>query len=96
MGVNGDDPPRTPQTFQLEISQWAGDQWVPFSADDVQVEFRMLHPYERRTLKDEGNGTFSVAFRAPDVYGSFHFAGAPRIIPSLSLSSHTLSSFSLI
>ena len=60
-------------TFQVQISEWVGNKWIPFQADDVQVEFKMLNPYERLTMTPDQDGRYSVSFRAPDVYGSFQF-----------------------
>lgn len=42
-------------------------------ADDVQVEFVMLDPHVRLPLKHQGNGTYSVQFKVPDVYGVFKY-----------------------
>jgi oligosaccharyltransferase complex subunit beta len=49
------------------------NSWKPYVADDVQLEFRMLHPYVRRNLTPVGNGTFITEFKLPDVYGVFKF-----------------------
>eukprot|EP00899_Mesostigma_viride_P002733 jgi/Mesvir1/12460/Mv00614-RA.1 len=61
--------------FSVEIYEksGAGASWVPFAADDVQVEFTMLDPHVRKTLTHNGKGLFSVRFQAPDVYGVFKF-----------------------
>lgn len=42
-------------------------------ANDIQIEFTMLDPHIRLPLVDEGNGTFSLAFKVPDVYGVFKY-----------------------
>jgi oligosaccharyltransferase complex subunit beta len=60
-------------TFSVVIEEWSGDKWVPYQADDVQVEFTMLDPYVRRNLKADANGVFSLDFVIPDVYGIFKF-----------------------
>ena len=49
------------------------NSWKPYVADDVQLEFRMLDPYVRTFLKPLGDGTFTVDFKVPDVYGVFKF-----------------------
>jgi len=58
--------------YTIEIEEYKAKKWVPFVADDVQVEFIMLDPYVRSTLKGE-NGKFSTTFTLPDVYGYFTF-----------------------
>jgi len=59
--------------YQVDIHEWKGDQWVPFSASDVQLEFRMLDPYVRTTMKHDKNGRYTASFKLPDVYGVFTF-----------------------
>ncbi|KAK9316099.1 Dolichyl-diphosphooligosaccharide--protein glycosyltransferase subunit WBP1 [Lipomyces starkeyi] len=64
-------------TYEAEISEWTGDKWVPFAADDVQLEFTMLDPYYRLTLTPVGaNGDselYATTFQAPDQHGMFTF-----------------------
>lgn len=49
-------------------------KWVPYVADDLQLEFVMLDPYIRTGLKNvKGTSRYSVGFRAPDKYGVFQF-----------------------
>jgi oligosaccharyltransferase complex subunit beta len=55
-----------------EFDQDAGG-WRPYKANDVQVEFVMLNPYERRTLTHDGKGNFSAIIHVPDQYGVFTF-----------------------
>lgn len=59
--------------LDIAIADPATNGTKPFSANDVQLEFVMLDPYVRATMKDEGNGRFTAAFKVPDVYGVFHF-----------------------
>jgi oligosaccharyltransferase complex subunit beta len=45
--------------FAVRLEEWRrsaaeGGGWVPFEADDVQVELRMLDPYVRKALKHLG------------------------------------------
>ncbi|VDP80743.1 unnamed protein product [Echinostoma caproni] len=47
-------------------------QWVPFDADDVQLEFVRIDPFIRRTMKHK-NGEYSTVLKLPDVYGVFKF-----------------------
>jgi len=59
--------------YSIEIEEWKGKKWIPFTADDVQLEFIRLDPHVRTTLKSNGNGKFSCEFKIPDVYGIFTF-----------------------
>jgi len=59
--------------YTIEIEEWNGKKWVPYVADDVQFEFRMLDPYVRQPLKQDGKGKFSITFILPDIYGVFTF-----------------------
>eukprot|EP00742_Colponemidia_sp_Colp-10_P003777 GILJ01004020.1.p1 GENE.GILJ01004020.1~~GILJ01004020.1.p1 ORF type:complete len:453 (+),score=72.39 GILJ01004020.1:42-1361(+) len=61
--------------YAVDILEWNGEQWVPYTSDDVQVEFVMLDPYVRTGLKKQSPTapTFSVQFKVPDVYGVFTF-----------------------
>lgn len=43
------------------------------STDDLQVSFVMLDPYVRQPMVHAGNGTYSLAFKVPDVYGVFKY-----------------------
>ncbi len=61
--------------FRVTIEQWNGDkkQWLPYVADDVQLEFTMLDPHVRQFLKPDATGTYALEFKLPDVYGVFTF-----------------------
>lgn len=59
--------------YSIELEEWNGRRWVPYAAQDVQVEFRMIDPYVRTALKSDGKGKFSTTFKLPDVYGVFTF-----------------------
>jgi len=58
--------------YSLVIEEWDGSKWVPYIADDVQVEFSMLDPYIRAPLKAD-KGKFKIETILPDVYGVFSF-----------------------
>lgn len=60
--------------YTVVLEEWDGTKFVPFEASDVQVEFIMLDPYIRTSLK-YANGKHSVQFKTPDVYGVFKFNG---------------------
>jgi len=49
------------------------DSWVPFTQNDVQLEFVMLDPYYRITLNHNGKGHYFTRFVLPDVYGVYKF-----------------------
>lgn len=60
-------------TYSIVIEERVGGQWVPFKANDVQLEFIMLDPYVRTNLTHDGKGKYSTSFQLPDVYGVFTF-----------------------
>ncbi|MEW5304335.1 MAG: hypothetical protein WDW38_011025 [Sanguina aurantia] len=57
----------------VDVVEINGGVETPFRADDIQIEFTMLDPHIRLPLVDEGNGTFSLAYKVPDVYGVFKY-----------------------
>ncbi|ORX58800.1 Dolichyl-diphosphooligosaccharide-protein glycosyltransferase 48kDa subunit [Hesseltinella vesiculosa] len=65
--------------YTLEVTEFKDGQWVPFHADDIQLEVIMLDPYIRTTLKDvtpasqDHFGRFAANVKLPDVYGVFTF-----------------------
>lgn len=63
--------------FEIGLSQWAGNEWIPYNATDVQLEFIMLDPYYRLNLQQESiNGsaaTYGTLFQIPDHHGMFTF-----------------------
>jgi len=59
--------------YSVEIQEWNGKKWIPYVAKDVQLEFRMLDPYVRVNLKNDGKGKYTTSFKLPDVYGVFTF-----------------------
>ncbi|KAK4514186.1 uncharacterized protein ATC70_001773 [Mucor velutinosus] len=62
-------------TYHVDISEYRNDQWVPYHANDVQLEIIMLDPYIRTTLHqvptDTNFGRFEANVKLPDVYGVF-------------------------
>jgi len=60
-------------TYSVDIEEWDGQKWVPYKANDVQLEFVMLDPYYRVNLQHDGKGHFTTTFVVPDVYGIFTF-----------------------
>lgn len=77
--IVGEATPREMYTIKdeieyiIEIEEYKGKKWAPFTASDVQLEFIRLDPHIRTTLKSDGNGKFSTIFTIPDVYGVFTF-----------------------
>eukprot|EP00164_Ancoracysta_twista_P006696 GFYU01009377.1.p1 GENE.GFYU01009377.1~~GFYU01009377.1.p1 ORF type:complete len:485 (-),score=166.09 GFYU01009377.1:297-1583(-) len=59
--------------YSIHIEEWKEDRWVPYDADDVQMEFVMMDPKLRVNLVDTGKGLYSTSFAAPDVYGIYVF-----------------------
>jgi len=59
--------------YSIVIEERVNGKWVPFKADDVQLEFIMLDPYVRVNLTHDGKGKYSTSFELPDVYGVFTF-----------------------
>jgi len=61
--------------FSIDMSEWdpVTNNWIPFKANDVQLNFVMIDPYIRTTLKHNNNGHYSVSFQVPDVYGVYKF-----------------------
>eukprot|EP00741_Cyanophora_paradoxa_P017720 tig00000203_g17114.t1 len=74
--VNGTENPeiyriKDSLEYKVDIMEYKDGKWIPFVADDVQLEFTMLDPYVRTTLQHNGKGTYSTTFQVPDVYGVF-------------------------
>ncbi|CAA2975503.1 dolichyl-diphosphooligosaccharide--protein glycosyltransferase 48 kDa subunit-like [Olea europaea var. sylvestris] len=59
--------------FSVEIYEWTGASWVPYVANDVQVQFYMMSPYVLKTLSTDLKGLYHTSFKIPDVYGVFQF-----------------------
>jgi len=62
-------------TYSVDVEEFTGGKWVPYAADDIQLEVVMLDPYVRLNLArvDSKSATQAVTFTAPDVYGVFTF-----------------------
>ena len=59
--------------YSMLVEELEGNQWRPFRADDMQMEFVMLDPYVRKTMTADASGRFTARFIAPDDYGIFKF-----------------------
>lgn len=61
------------QVYSIEVEILENDEWKPFTADDIQLEFVRIDPFIRTTLKRKPNGAYEARFRIPDVYGVYQF-----------------------
>nr|CAG4644763.1 EOG090X05EE [Leptodora kindtii] len=59
--------------YAIEVEKLEGDKWVPFTADDIQLEFVRIDPFVRTTLRSRDDGVFQTEFVIPDVYGVYQF-----------------------
>jgi len=62
--------------YSIKIEEHVDGKWVPYHADDVQLEFTMIDPYIRQSLhfdKKKNDGSYLLEFQAPDVYGIYKF-----------------------
>lgn len=59
--------------YNIAISEFKNGEWVPYHADDVQLEFKMLDPYYRLTLEQ-------VSQNHPSL--SFNVAGLSEVTPN--------------
>jgi oligosaccharyltransferase complex subunit beta len=59
--------------YSVIIEEWDGEksQWVPYVAEDIELELIMLHPYVRTLLKHEAGGKYKIEVKVPDTYGVF-------------------------
>lgn len=58
--------------FWITIETLKDGNWIPFKADDIQLEFVRIDPFVRTTLKFESD-RYVGRFRIPDVYGVYQF-----------------------
>jgi len=62
-----------PVVYKIKIDKLEGGKWVPFKADDMQLEFIRIDPFVRVALSPNGQGKFEAKFKCPDVYGVYKF-----------------------
>ncbi|TPX42278.1 dolichyl-diphosphooligosaccharide---protein glycotransferase [Synchytrium endobioticum] len=67
-------------TYEIEISKYENDEWLPFTTNDIQLEAIMIDPYYRLPLipstpspAARDTQHYAVTFQLPDVYGVFTF-----------------------
>ncbi|XP_074654507.1 dolichyl-diphosphooligosaccharide--protein glycosyltransferase 48 kDa subunit-like [Tubulanus polymorphus] len=58
--------------YTIQIEKYDEGKWVPFDADDVQLEFVRIDPFVRTTMPHKG-GNYKAKFKLPDVYGVYQF-----------------------
>ncbi|CAH8438392.1 unnamed protein product [Heterobilharzia americana] len=58
-------------TIKIETKDDNG-KWIPFNADDVQLEFVRIDPFIRKNMKHQ-DGEYKLVLKLPDVYGVFKF-----------------------
>lgn len=59
--------------YSITVEKLAGDKWVPYETNDLQLEFVRIDPFVRMTMKPVGNGRYEARFKIPDVYGVYQF-----------------------
>lgn len=59
--------------YTIEVDIFDEVEWVPFVANDIQLEFVRIDPFVRTTLKHKGGGKYEARFTIPDVYGVYQF-----------------------
>jgi oligosaccharyltransferase complex subunit beta len=60
--------------FSMIVEEYFNNTWIPFSANDMQLELVMLDPYVRKNMSsDPTTGKFESILVAPDNYGIFKF-----------------------
>lgn len=62
-----------PVVYTIEVEQLENNVWIPFQANDIQLEFVRIDPFVRTTLNGIGNGKYQAKFKIPDVYGVYQF-----------------------
>jgi len=59
--------------YSIEIEQLVNNNWKPYDATDVQLEFVRIDPFVRITLNRKPSGLYEAKFKIPDVYGVYQF-----------------------
>lgn len=69
------------QDVEVDMERWDAEQkqWAPVdNISWLQVEWTMLDPHVRHTLRPIGNGSMGSRIKAPDVKGVFKWKVALR------------------
>ncbi|XP_063974487.1 dolichyl-diphosphooligosaccharide--protein glycosyltransferase 48 kDa subunit [Diachasmimorpha longicaudata] len=75
----GEDKPPAAYTimedviYSITVEKLSGDKWVPYEANDLQLEFVRIDPFVRMTMTPSGYGKYEARFKIPDVYGVYQF-----------------------
>ncbi|XP_012275494.1 dolichyl-diphosphooligosaccharide--protein glycosyltransferase 48 kDa subunit [Orussus abietinus] len=59
--------------YSIDVEMLSNDSWVPYEADDLQLEFVRIDPFVRTTMKRLNGGRYEARFKIPDVYGVYQF-----------------------
>lgn len=59
--------------YTITVEQLTGDKWIPYEANDMQLEFVRIDPFVRMTMTPSGYGRYEARFKIPDVYGVYQF-----------------------
>lgn len=59
--------------YTINVEQLSGEKWVPYEANDLQLEFVRIDPFVRITMKQVAKGRYEARFKIPDVYGVYQF-----------------------
>ncbi|CAI2365420.1 unnamed protein product [Moneuplotes crassus] len=57
----------------FDIYEKVDNEWVPFKADDVVLEFIMLNPFNIETMQNTEGAHYNVKFNVPDHNGVYKF-----------------------
>lgn len=59
--------------YTITVEKLSGNKWVPYEANDLQLEFVRIDPFVRMTMTPSGYGRYEARFKIPDVYGVYQF-----------------------
>ncbi|KRZ66752.1 Dolichyl-diphosphooligosaccharide--protein glycosyltransferase 48 kDa subunit [Trichinella papuae] len=58
--------------YEIEVEELKNGVWVPYTVNDMQMEFVRIDPFIRMTMKSKA-GKYKANFKVPDVYGVYKF-----------------------
>ncbi|XP_076364934.1 dolichyl-diphosphooligosaccharide--protein glycosyltransferase non-catalytic subunit Ost48 [Tachypleus tridentatus] len=59
--------------FSINVEIFKDGKWLPFKAEDIQLEFVRIDPFVRIPLKKKEGTEYEAVFKVPDVYGVYQF-----------------------
>lgn len=59
--------------YSVNVEELSNEKWIPYEANDLQLEFVRIDPFVRMLMKPVGNGRYEARFTIPDVYGVYQF-----------------------